>query len=136
MPTDSLFLASHAERLAGSARAKLACGAIHNSLRRRFNLPRGVSCTEALNTNEPYDVLILSWELPLGEGEAVLDWVQYQGIDDLAVVVLTARMDGDCLLQESLLPRVAWVQRPFRLVELLDAVKSTEPVPRRNLRPV
>ena len=96
----------------------------------------GVSCVESLNTNEPYDVLILSWELPWGEGEAILDWVQYQGIDDLAVVVLTARMDGDCLLQESLLPRVAWVQRPFRLVELLDAVKSTEPVPRRNLRPV
>ena len=94
----------------------------------------GVSCVEALNTNEPYDVLILSWELPWGEGEAILDWVQYQGIDDLAVVVLTARMDGNGFLQESMLPRVSWVQRPFRLVELLDAVESTEPVPRRSWR--
>ena len=94
----------------------------------------GVSCVEALNTNEPYDVLILSWELPWGEGEAILDWVRYQGIDNLAVVVLTARMGGSDFLEGSMLPRVAWVQRPFRLIELLDAVESTERIPRRSWR--
>lgn len=94
----------------------------------------GVSCIEALNTTGPYDVLILSWELPWGEGEAILDWVRYQGIDDLAVVVLTARMDPDYSTQESALPRVTWVQRPFRLVELLDAVESTERAPRDSWR--
>lgn len=94
----------------------------------------GVSCIEALNNSDPYDVLILSWELPWGEGEAILDWVQYQGIDDLAVVVLTARMDLDYSTQESALPRVTWVQRPFRLVELLDAVESTERSPRNSWR--
>lgn len=82
----------------------------------------------------PYDVLILSWELPWGEGEAILDWVQYQGIEDLAVVVLTAQMDVNDSLQESALPRVTWVQRPFRLFELLDAVESTERVPRGSWR--
>jgi DNA-binding response OmpR family regulator len=94
----------------------------------------GVSCIEALNTCDPYDVLILSWELPWGEGEAILDWVQYQGIEGLAVVVLTARIDVECSLQESALPRVTWVQRPFRLVELLDAVESTERAPRNSWR--
>ncbi len=43
MLTDPQFQASHAERLVDSTRAKLACGAIHNPLRRRFNLPRGVN---------------------------------------------------------------------------------------------
>ena len=94
----------------------------------------GVSCVEELNTRTPYDVLVLSRELPWGEGEAVLDWVQYQGIDDLAVVILTARMGGDHFFQESALPRVTWAQRPFRLVELLDAVESTERVPRNSWR--
>lgn len=94
----------------------------------------GVSCIEAMNNGHPYDVLILSWELPWGEGEAILDWVQYQGIDDLAVVVLTARMDQDCSTQASALPHVTWVRRPFRLFELLDAVESTERIPRRSWR--
>ena len=94
----------------------------------------GVSCIEALNTGDHYDVLILSWELPWGEGEAILDWVQYQGIDDVAVVVLTARMDPDYSTQESALHRVTWLQRPFRLVELLDAVESTERAPRNSWR--
>lgn len=94
----------------------------------------GVSCIEALSECAAYDVLILSWELPWGEGEAILDWVQYQGIEDLAVVVLTAHMDVDVSLQESALPRVTWLQRPFRLFELLDAVVSTEGVPRNSWR--
>lgn len=94
----------------------------------------GVSCVEALNSNEPYDVLVLSWELPWGEGEAILDWVRFQGIDDLAVVVLTARMDLNYSMQEAALPRVTWVWRPFRLVELLDAVESTERAPRNSRR--
>lgn len=94
----------------------------------------GVSCIEALNTYAPYDVLILSWELPWGEGEAILDWVRYQGIDDLAVVILTARMGVDDAQQESALPRVTWVQRPFHLFELLNAVESTERFPRHSWR--
>lgn len=94
----------------------------------------GVSCVEALDTHEPYDVLILSWELPWDEGEAILDWVRYQGIDDLAVVVLTARMDPDHSTYESALPRVTWVQRPFRLVELLDAVESCDRAHRNSWR--
>lgn len=94
----------------------------------------GVSCIESLNASNPYDVLILSWELPWGEGEAVLDWVQYQGMEDLAVVVLTARMDLNYSTLESALPRVTWVQRPFSLAELLDAVESTERAPRNSWR--
>ena len=94
----------------------------------------GVSCIEALSACAAYDILILSWELPWGEGEAILDWVQYQGIEDLAVVVLTAHMDVDVSLQESALPRVTWLQRPFRLFELLDAVVTTEGVPRNSWR--
>jgi DNA-binding response OmpR family regulator len=94
----------------------------------------GVSCIEALSTCAAYDVLILSWELPWGEGEAILDWMQYQGVNDLAVVVLSAQMDVDVSLQESALTRVTWLQRPFRLFELLDAIISTEGVPRHSWR--
>jgi DNA-binding response OmpR family regulator len=94
----------------------------------------GVSCIEAFSTCAAYDVLILSWELPWGEGEAILDWVQYQGINDLAVVVLTAQMDVDVSPQESALTRVTWLQRPFRLFELLDAIVLTEGVPRNSWR--
>jgi DNA-binding response OmpR family regulator len=50
----------------------------------------GISCIEALNNGTTYDVLILSWELPNEEGEGVLDWLQYHGIDYMAVVILTA----------------------------------------------
>jgi len=90
----------------------------------------GISCIEELSNGTPYNVLILSWELPDQEGEGVLDWLQYQGIDHMAVVILTARMDKNYFLQESAFPNVTWVQRPFRLFEVLNAVRSAEPVPR------
>ncbi len=93
----------------------------------------GMSCIEALNNDGAFDVLILSWELPWGESEGVLDWVQYQGIDHMAVVILTARMDANYYLQESAFSNVTWVQRPFRLFELLDAVRSRTPVPCINM---
>ena len=84
----------------------------------------GMSCIEALDDGATCDVLILSWELPDQEGEGVLDWLQYHGIEHISVVVLTARMDENYNLQESAFPNVTWVQRPFRLFELLDAVRK------------
>ena len=86
----------------------------------------GMSCVEALQDRAPPDVLILSWELPWGEAEGVLDWLTAHGLDDMAVIVLTARMSTDPGLQELSLPGVSWLQRPFRLDELLHAVQSTE----------
>lgn len=94
----------------------------------------GMSCIEALQDGLEPDVLILSWELPWGEGEGVLDWLQVQGVDKMAVIVLTARMDADSYQQELALPRVAWLQRPFRLPELLGAIQTTERVPRNSWR--
>ena len=91
----------------------------------------GMSCVEALQDRAPPDVLILSWELPWGEAEGVLDWLTAHGLDDMAVIVLTARMSTDPGLQELSLPGVTWLQRPFRLDELLHAVQSTW----RGLRP-
>ena len=90
----------------------------------------GMSCVEALQDGAAPDVLVLSWELPWGEGEGVLDWLNAQGLDDMAVVVLTARMDADTCQQEMSLPRITWLQRPFGLVELLDAVQSAKLVSR------
>ena len=55
----------------------------------------GMSCVEALQDRAPPDVLILSWELPWGEAEGVLDWLTAHGLDDMAVIVLTARMSTD-----------------------------------------
>lgn len=86
----------------------------------------GMSCVEALQDRAPPDVLILSWELPWGEAEGVLDWLTAHGLDDMAVIVLTARMSTDPGPQEWSLPGVTWLQRPFRLDELLHAVQSTE----------
>ncbi len=94
----------------------------------------GMGCIEALHDGASPDVLILSWELPWGEGEGVLDWLKDQRMADIAVVVLTARIDPDAHQQEMAVPRVTWVQRPFRLVELLLAVQSTERVPRHSWR--
>lgn len=94
----------------------------------------GMSCVEALQNDPLPDVLILSWELPWGEGEGILEWLRFQGTEDMAVVILTARMDVDGYQQEKALPRVTWLQRPFRLLELLEAVQSTERVPRNSWR--
>ena len=54
--------------------------------------------------------------------------------DVRSVVILTARMDEDFYRQERSFPNVTWVQRPFRLLKLLDAVRSTEQVPRDSWR--
>lgn len=94
----------------------------------------GVSCIEALQGGAEPDVLILSWELPLGECEGVMDWLQTCGANGMAVVVMTARMEPDADQQEAAFPRVTWLQRPFRLVELLHAVQSTERVSRSSWR--
>jgi two-component system OmpR family response regulator len=95
----------------------------------------GMGCLDALQDGFMPSVLVLSWELPCGEGEGVLDWLrQQQGNDDIAVVVLTARMDADAEQQEISLSRVTWLQRPFRLTELLTAVQSAEKVPRNSWR--
>jgi len=93
----------------------------------------GMGCVDALQDGLVPSVLILSWELPWGEGEGVLDWLQQRN-DDIAVVVLTARMDPDAELQEDSLPRVTWLQRPFRLTELLSAVQSAEKISRNSWR--
>ncbi len=94
----------------------------------------GMSCIEALQDGALPEVLILSWELPFGECEGVLHWLDAQGFGDMAIVVLTARMDADASQHEMSLPQVAWLQRPFRLGELLEAVQSTERVSRDNCR--
>jgi len=90
----------------------------------------GIGCIEALSNEVTYDVLILSWELPDEEAEGVLDWLHYHGLDHMSVVILTARMDANYYLQEVASPNSIWVQRPFSLFELLDVVRSTEPIPR------
>ena len=92
----------------------------------------GISCIEALQDDVLPDVLILSWELPWGEGHGVLDWLTAHGLDDTAVVVLTARMGADSCQQELSLPGVTWLQRPFRLDELLNAVQSTQSASRNS----
>lgn len=94
----------------------------------------GMSCIESLLDGPTPDVLILSWELPWEEGEGVLHWLQDQGNQDMAVVMLTARADPITCEQELALPDVTWLQRPFRLLELLHAVQSTERVPRNSWR--
>jgi len=94
----------------------------------------GMSCVEALLDGLEPDVLILSWELPWGEGEGVLEWLQAQGVEEMAVIVLTARVDADSYQQEMALPRITWLQRPFRLMELLSAIQTTERVPRNSWR--
>ena len=90
----------------------------------------GVDCIEALNSGAAYNVLILSWELPGEEGEGILECLEDHGIGPVAVVILTARVDRIRLRKESEFPSVTWVQRPFKLCDLLEAVVSAKPVPR------
>lgn len=94
----------------------------------------GLSCTDALRADPRPDVLILSWELPWGDGSSLREWLEAARTDAVAVVVLTARMDPDCLAQEATLPRITWVQRPFRLMELLQAIHSAERISRNSWR--
>jgi hypothetical protein len=42
-------------------------------------------------------------------------------------------MDADYYRQESAFPNVTWVRRPFRLSELLNAVRSNVPVPSKRV---
>ena len=60
----------------------------------------GMNCVDALQDGALPDVLILSWELPFGECEGVLDWLQAHDFEDMAIVVLTARMDADTCQQK------------------------------------
>ncbi len=66
--------------------------------------------------------------------DGVCEWLEAACVDDIAVVVLTARMDADAALQEQSLPRVTWVQRPFRLTELLQAIQSADSISRQSWR--
>ncbi len=93
-----------------------------------------VSCAKALHDGATPDVLILSRELPWSEGEDILDWLRGQRFDETPMVVLTARMHPDAHEQEQALPGVTWLQRPFRLRELLASVQSAVRVPRNNWR--
>lgn len=94
----------------------------------------GLSCIDALRHGPRPDVLILSWELPWGSGECVREWLEAARVEDIAVVVLTARMDPNFTAQEEALPRITWVQRPFRLVELLHAIQSANRISRSSWR--
>lgn len=94
----------------------------------------GLRCTDALRTDPRPDVLILSWELPWGDGSCVREWLEAARIDSVAVVVLTARVDPNSFVQEAALPRITWVQRPFRLMELLHAIQSAECISRNSWR--
>jgi len=49
-------------------------------------------------------------------------------------VVLTARMDPDSAIHEQALPRITWVQRPFRLTDLLQAIQSADSISRQSWR--
>ena len=89
----------------------------------------GSSCMEAILRNGTPDVLVISWELPWSESEGALDWFGDHRLNDLEVVALTARMDTDYPQQELSHLNFSWVQRPFRLLELLEAVQSRERVP-------
>lgn len=105
----------------------------------------GASCMQALQSGPKPNVLILSWELPWGEhlrgteftqqaADGVCEWLESARVDDIAVVVLTARMHPDSAHQEQSLPRITWVQRPFRLTELLHAIQSAESISRQSWR--
>jgi len=107
----------------------------------------GMGCIAKLRTGPKPDVLILSWELPwCGTGDddsqqarypgvdGVCEWLELARVDDIAVVVLTARMDPDSALHEQALPRITWVQRPFRLTDLLQAIQSADSISRQSWR--
>ncbi|MFM7058247.1 MAG: response regulator [Planctomycetota bacterium] len=66
--------------------------------------------------------------------DGVCEWLETACVDDIAVVVLTARMDADSAVQEQSLPRVTWVQRPFRLTDLLHAIQSADSISRHSWR--
>lgn len=105
----------------------------------------GVSCIDVLRQGPKPDVLILSWELPWGDDRGAYDsgnpaadsvccWLESARVEDIAVVVLTARMDPNSADHEQALPRITWVQRPFRLTELLHAIQSADSISRQSWR--
>jgi DNA-binding response OmpR family regulator len=94
----------------------------------------GRACEETLKNDRRPDVLILSWELPHGDAREVLRQLVSQKPPVTGVVVLTARMDSDSEDSEQDFPRVTFLQRPFRMLELLDSVQSAERIPRSGWR--
>jgi len=86
----------------------------------------GDRCVSVLQQGFRPDVLVLSWELSRDNGGGVREWLRNGGTESIATVALTARMDPDFRVQESEFPRIKWVQRPFRLTELLAAVQSAD----------
>lgn len=84
----------------------------------------GMEVIEAIQNGCQPDIIILSWELPFGEGEALLEWVQQEASLSIRVMVLTAGTVGATAQWESALPGVTWLQRPFCLHDLLEAVQT------------
>ncbi|MEI7700000.1 MAG: response regulator [Planctomycetia bacterium] len=89
-------------------------------------VPDGEHCASLLQRGCRPDVLVLSWELSRESDGGVWEWLRAGGSESLATVALTARMDPDFRRQEAEFPHIKWVQRPFRLTELLAAVQSAD----------
>lgn len=94
----------------------------------------GMEFIEAIQNGCQPDIVILSWELPFGEGEALLEWLQHEALMNVRIIVLRIRTSADTAQWESALPGVTWLQRPFGVHDLLETVQKTLRVLRADWR--
>jgi two-component system, OmpR family, response regulator len=90
----------------------------------------GMACIAALQAFDPPDVLVLNWQLPwTNDADAfdwhgMLDWLRSESVAEVAVVITTTS-EGLCVGPTlRTLAHAPCLRKPFRLAELLMAVRA------------
>jgi DNA-binding response OmpR family regulator len=88
----------------------------------------GLDCLGKLRRRRP-TALVLDRQLPWGGGDGIVAWLREEGWGpEIPVVLLVDGMTDIDWMTATLLPPVKQVLRkPFRLAELMDAVRAAAP---------
>lgn len=73
---------------------------------------------------ESFDLVILDWVMPEMDGEAVLKWLQEQGVKDLPVIFTTQKSGEEDVSRILLLGADDYITKPIRQKEFLARITA------------
>ena len=94
----------------------------------RYHLRTAVDGNEAIKVIEEQhpDLVILDWMMPRLTGLEVVKWLRKNpSTEDIPVVMLTSRKEGDRQDEFQRLHIVSYLQKPFSPLELIQTVRET-----------
>ena len=87
-------------------------------------LNKGSECLEHIKNNPP-DVLILDMIMPDISGIEVLRQIKANSdVSQIPVIMLSANLDIETMVKENDIEANAYVQKPFKIPEMLQALKD------------